>query len=190
MSDAESMAHDGAAEPDDPYAHAHARKRRRKKGWSMPGGEITELNLTPMMDMMTILLVYLLQSYATDPGKINVDDHLRPPESTSDDVLKPAVTVTVTDAEILVDNATVITLADLAASAGQQHYINPLVDALTTQAEDLKRLESMGGAAFEGSVLIVANKATPYSVLSSVLYSAGRAQFARFRLVVMKEAKK
>lgn len=185
------MSHDESpadeAQSDDPFARP--RRKKRRKGWVMPGGEITELNLTPMMDMMTILLVYLLSSYATDPSKINLDDHLRPPESTSDVVLKPAVTVTVTDTEILVDSAQVITLDELARSNNQQHYINPLVDALNSKKEDLQKLESMGGSPFDGSVLIVGNKAMPYNILSSVFYSVGRAGYSQYRLVVMKPAK-
>jgi biopolymer transport protein ExbD len=176
---------------DDPYAHATERKkRRRKKRYAMPGGEITELNLTPMMDMMTILLVYLLGSQASEAGKINVDDHLRPPESVSEEIVKPAVTVTVTDQEILVDSVQVKTMAELIGAGGPQVYINELVDALTVKAEDLKKLETLGGPPFDGSVLIVAHRSTPYNILSSVLYSAGRAQYGRFRLVVMKEPKK
>ena len=53
---------------------------------SRRGGDGDELNITSMMDMMTIILVFLLKSYQTDDISVTPSDDLMIPVSTS---LKP-----------------------------------------------------------------------------------------------------
>src|SRR5436309_1348594 len=46
--------------------------------------EINYLNITPMLDMMTIILVFLLKTLASSAGNIPQSDDLRLPRSASD----------------------------------------------------------------------------------------------------------
>ena len=46
-----------------------------------------------MMDVMTILLVYLIKVFADAPQNITLNDDLRPPASTAPDNIVPAVRV-------------------------------------------------------------------------------------------------
>jgi biopolymer transport protein ExbD len=157
--------------------------RKKKKGLHLPGQDVAELNLTAMMDMMTILLVFLLNSYGNEPDKFQISDTLRPPESSSQEPVKPSVVLTVSTTSILFENQEVVKLGEVVPD---QPLINPLLDVLSEQKDHLKKLESMGGQPFEGTILIVAHRATPYNVVSSVLYTAGRAEFGTYRLVVLK----
>lgn len=163
----------------------HHGKKKKKRGLHLPGQEVAELNLTAMMDMMTILLVFLLNSYGNEPDKFTVNDSLRPPESSSKEALKPATIVTVTDASILVDNVEVVKLGEVQIDASG-YYINPLVTVLTEKKDYFEKIAEMGGPPFEGTLLVVAHRATKYNILSAVLYSAGRAEFGQYRLVVLK----
>lgn len=166
-------------------ARYEGRKRRRKT--KMPGEDITALNLTAMMDMMTILLVFLVKSFATEPERITISDSLRPPKSSSAESMKPAVTIMITAEEILVEDRTVTRLTDLTASELDSALIPKLQDALTTKVDSLKDLEARGGRPFDGSLLVVAHKTTPYSILTTVLYTAGQAHFSDYRLMVQKK---
>ena len=59
---------------------------------------------------------------------------------------------------------------------------------LAEEVAKIKAMEtSFGGPPFEGKLLIVSNQHTPYSIISSVLTSAGLAQYSQFKLVVMKK---
>src|SRR6516162_8170523 len=64
---------------------------------------IKDLNITPMMDMMTIILVFLLKSFSSSTSTITFDQNLQVPKSVTQ--LKPrlAVTVTLTKKVILVE---------------------------------------------------------------------------------------
>jgi biopolymer transport protein ExbD len=177
--------------PFDPVAEAYGReekpRKRRRKVVKIPGTDVTSLNLVPMMDVMTILLVFLIMSFATEPQNINVNLGLRPPESTATDVMEPAARVVVTADAILVEDAEVVRLADLKIQEGGQVEIPAVRDALLDRAEHLRALERMGGAPFDGKLLLVAHQTTPYSLITSVLFTAGQARFGEYKLVVMQQ---
>ena len=179
----------GALDPDDAFAGYLSRSKKKRK-FHLPGDDVSGLNLTAMMDMMTILLVFLLKSYATEPDKFQVNDKMRPPTSTIEEHMDPAIQVVVTSEEILVDDDRIMSVADVnTTGTGQQLAITPVFDALSKKVDHLKKLESLGGPPFDGKLLIVAHEGTPYALISAVLYTAGQAQLSRFRLVVMDDGK-
>ncbi len=177
--------------PMDPYAEAMGwnveKRKRRRKPVKIPGTDVSSLNLVPMMDVMTILLVFLIMSFATEPQNINVNLAMRPPESTATDVMEPAARVIVTADAILVENDEVVRLADLKIEQGGQVEIPAVRDALLDRADHLRALERMGGAPFDGKLLLVAHQTTPYSLITSVLFTAGQARFGEYKLVVMQQ---
>ena len=167
-------------------APKHSRKRHRPV-FGIGGQEISGLNLTAMMDMMTILLVFLVKSYAVEPERININENLRPPVSSSLMEMKPAVTVTVTSELIMVEDKAVVSIADLGSKETESAFVPRLQDALLSRAELAKNIEARGGQKFDGAMLLVAHEDTPYSVLTTVLYTAGQAQFSQFRLLLLKK---
>src|SRR6201995_253351 len=64
---------------------------------------IKDLNITPMMDMMTIILVFLLKSFSSSTSTITFDQNLQVPKSFTELNPKLAVTVTVTKKVLLVE---------------------------------------------------------------------------------------
>jgi biopolymer transport protein ExbD len=179
----------GTQDPDEAFAGYLSRSKKKKK-FHLPGDDVSGLNLTAMMDMMTILLVFLLKSYATEPDKFQVNDKMRPPTSTIEEHMDPAIQVVVTSEEILVDDDRIMSVADVnTTGTGQQLAITPVFEALSKKVDHLKKLESLGGPPFDGKLLIIAHEGTPYALISAVLYTAGQAQLSRFRLVVMDDGK-
>lgn len=179
----------GPEEDEEELARLRKRRRRRSQTSRSFGDQIRELNLTAMMDMMTILLVFLLKSYAEQPENLTISDKLTPPFSTATTDVQAAVTITVTAEEILVDNEPVVNLKEqgLPADArGQSSVIPPLFEALQERAAHLKTLEERGGAPFDGRLLLVADRSAPYRLITAVLYTAGQAHFSQYRLVVQK----
>jgi len=179
----------GTQDPDEAFA-AYLTRSKKKRKFHLPGDDVTGLNLTAMMDMMTILLVFLLKSYATEPDKFQVNDKMRPPTSTVEERMDPAIQIVVTSEEILVDDERVVGVTDVnTTGTGQQLAITPVFEALSKKVDHLKKLESLGGPPFDGKLLIIAHEGTPYALISAVLYTAGQAQLSRFRLVVMDDGK-
>lgn len=156
-----------------------------------PPPEISFLNITAMMDMMSILLVYLLKQFSVASNQVTTPELLMP-YSTSTLQSKQAVSVAVTSRQILVENRLVVTLrngyVDPSDKQGgaNSYLVMPLLAAMD---QERTRLESIGAAnrtaQFEGLVTISADKNTPYRVLAEILYTVGQARFGRYRLVVL-----
>ena len=166
-----------------------APRRRRRSSWKER--EIRELNLTAMMDMMTIILVFLLSNYGVAPENVTVSDTLKPPESTVKDRLEGAVAVVITEQGLIVDSKLVTPMHPdgtlVGEEAGQPSNdvsIPSLAEALEKKVADANALAERGGSPFEGKLLIVADQTTPYSMLMRVLYTAGVAKFSQYKLVV------
>src|SRR5438270_1109513 len=64
---------------------------------------IKDLNITPMMDMMTIILVFLLKSFSSSTSTINFNQDLQVPKSMTQLKPKLAVSLTITKKVILVE---------------------------------------------------------------------------------------
>lgn len=168
---------------DDEYFFAKRRKH-------VDGG-ITGLNLTAMMDVMTILLVYLIKVYASSPENITLNDDLRPPASTAPDNVVPAVKVMISSNAIIVDDRTVLQVKDGAVvyEDKAQKY-KPLANALYKRRDDIKAIsQRTGGPGFDGILMIVADENTSYGLLTDVLAQAGIAQFTSYRLTVRHTSK-
>lgn len=169
------------------------RKRRKAKRLKQQhGGEIRELNITPMLDLMTIILVFLLMNFASSSENVNVAN-LSLPYSTAKLPVEQALTLIVSKDGILVDQKLVARF-DAAGNfdpkdmpEGPQGYlVQPLYDALQSRSEHYKRIEEFGGTQFQGRIAIIADKNLPYAVIFRVLYTAGRAEFGRFKMFVQK----
>jgi biopolymer transport protein ExbD len=156
------------------------RRKRREHG-----DDILGLNLTAMMDMFTIILVYLIKVYASAPENLTLNDDLRPPASTAPGTITPAVRVMIAKSGILVDDRVVMQFNNWQGVGGDaaSPYM-PLREALEKRVDTIRAIESKGGSPFDGMLMVVADGDTPYDVIGKVLDQAGRSQFTSYRLVV------
>jgi biopolymer transport protein ExbD len=152
------------------------------------------LNITPMMDMMTILLVFLLKQFSVQAAAASMAEGLQLPNSTIEAQRPLAVNITVTSSAILVEGDGVTTVRagavdpSVKRDGANGYYITPLVDILTKHGNRLKKIAAMGGSPFDGTAMVLVDKNTPYRLLTEVLYSAGQAEFKNYHLVVIKRA--
>ena len=187
------MSNHPRAEPTSQALHEATRQRRiTRRRQKEVHEDITYLNITPMLDMMTILLVFLLKSFSASAENVTVEN-LTLPSSVSKLNVKAALQLMVTENAILVDKKVVtrlgtngnVRLEDLPEGA-DGYLIEPLYDALEGLASYYKRIEEFGGSKFDGRIAIIADDKTPYRTLFKVLYTVGRAEFGLFRLFVQK----
>src|SRR5262249_34020196 len=93
------------------------KKRREREG----AGEIRELNIVAMMDMMTIILVFLLKSYSASSVSVTASEDVRPPISTTRSTPHDTVAVTITPKSILVGDRKVV---ELTANTIPRRYLD------------------------------------------------------------------
>jgi biopolymer transport protein ExbD len=153
---------------------------------------IKDLNITPMMDMMTIILVFLLKTFSSSSSTISFDQNLKIPASTTQLKTKEAISVTVTKKVILVEGDGIAPITggkvDPAVKRDGEngYYITPLVDILERHARKEKKVAELTGAPWEAQLMLIADQTTPYRLLTEVLYSCGQAGYGNYRLLVLK----
>ncbi|MSQ00526.1 MAG: hypothetical protein EXR71_01375 [Myxococcales bacterium] len=159
------------------------RRRHRKHGEAIEG-----LNLTAMMDIMTIILVFLIKQYESSPQNITLSDDLTPPKTTSEAEMVPAVALTIAKTSILVDNKLVVKV--VAGTALTSEDWAKVRKALGVRRDQIRAIGAAGGAKFDGNIMLIADDDTPYEIISDALLGAGAEQYTTYRLVLQAGGRK
>jgi biopolymer transport protein ExbD len=153
---------------------------------------IKELNITPMMDMMTIILVFLLKTFTSATTFVAQDQNMALAPSMTRMQDKQAVPLTISKRVVLVDGDFVAPINNgkidpaLKRDGENGYYITPLVEYLRKLANKERKVAELTKGKFEGELQVIADRNTPYRLLGEVLYSCGQAGYANFRLLVLK----
>lgn len=163
------------------------KREARRKAVDMP------LTITSLMDALTIILIFLLKSYGSDPININQKEgEMLLPKSLSTSNMSDAVDLQVTASTILVRNTAVVNVKNGRVDANSKRdgpdgfFIDPLFKKLKEEAKKLKAAEKQGGRKFNGDAIIACHKGTPYRLLAEVLYTANQAEFKTYTFAIVK----
>jgi biopolymer transport protein ExbD len=161
--------------------------------------EVNFLNITAMLDIMTIILVFLLKTLGESTSSVPQSDDLRIPTSfISTQPSQEGVVVTVSKSQILVGDEKIMSLPSrqsLAQSGvGAQYkrsgpndlYIVPLGNALQSARKTDKLVrQAKGLEASTSEAIIIADNTTPYRLFIEVLFTLGQNEFGKYHLMVM-----
>jgi len=178
-----------------------ARAVIRKAVRRVPEGEtsIAALNLTAMMDMITILLIFLIETMAIATSPLSVSVAL-PPSSTHIPEPEQTKVVTIAKEAILVEGLPILRLHDGDVDASERRdgqlgtEITKLKDVLAAHHEGLYKLSAPGEEPSH-ELTIIADREIPYRLLYSVMFTAGQASakshpsgpgFTKYRLIVLR----
>ncbi len=167
----------------------------RKKLRRIPEHEDQGLNIYPLMDVMTILLVFMIMQFAQDAAAVVETADLQIPYSTSKVELQASLPVQITRTEIVVDGRQALALRNGLVDpthkqgGGNGFLITPLHNVLTQHRDRLKLIaQHSPSRPFTGAVQIIADKRTPFRTLSEVIYTLGQAEFSNLHFVVLQSS--
>jgi biopolymer transport protein ExbD len=177
------------------FTHHEARSIIRKAVQRVPEGEdIHHLNIMPMMDMMTILLVAFIFQAAVSSTVMSAGS-VSLPRSVSDEPLpEGAFTLIITKTGIVVDGKPVVAVKDGDVDSSELEggslgtKIPKLTGFLAALRSESERQNPPGALPIVPELLIIADRTTPYRLLIKVLFSAKQkeAGYRRFRMIVQK----
>jgi biopolymer transport protein TolR len=150
-------------------------RRHGRHGGGMGGHG--PLALIPMIDMMTILVVYLLV-HTADMEILPNSKNITIPQSTSDQKPRETTVVMVTRDMLYVNGQPVISVADLGAAPDP--VVEPLRAALSQQVAGM-----LPGSEAKREVTVMAEKSLPYSVLRKIVASSSDAEYTKVSLAVV-----
>jgi biopolymer transport protein ExbD len=163
-------------------------RRRRRGNHEEEGEEQGELNLTAMIDMMTILLVFLLKSYSVSTTNISATD-LKLPRSTTPESIVESTKVTLTKKSVLVNEKPVVPLTqsdigpvfapELSGDPKRPCDVSALHTKLEEAAEKQKKILEKRGDKLNSKLLLIADQNTPFETIAKVLYTAGQVEITR-----------
>jgi len=169
------------------FRKAMARKKRRDREAE---GEIKELNITAMIDLMTIILVFLIKSFSASSITVTASEDVRPPSSSARATPKDTIAITVTQKGVMVGDKRKVDFQNSTPRAEdlQGKLLLPLDAALKKEVEKLKKIAERNPAApFSGEVSIIGDKRISYDLLSTVLYTAGQNELDKFRFIILQK---
>ena len=158
---------------------------RRKK--SVP----IDLDITSLLDILVIMLVFLLKSYNSTGLILNVPKDITLPSSNSQDINTAGVVVQVSPTTIWVDNQVIL---DKEETQGKVYdyggrRIIPLFNELVNKKNLVKRVQKTSTEAkdFSGVVNLIVDKTIKYSEIKKILFTAAEAGYKSYKFVVLGE---
>jgi biopolymer transport protein ExbD len=154
-----------------------ARKKKKRKG--------VPLTMTSIMDMMTIILCYLVKTFAAEGQLLTNADNLILPLSTSKlSPVKVGIGIAITSDWMLVDNVPVIRTPEVRSQ--EKMEIAPVIEKLDIAMKQEERMVKIGASArVSGEVVIQVDKNISYDVVYKSIYSCGQVGYNHVKFAVM-----
>lgn len=171
------------------------KKARRKKSHQE---EAAGLAITSLMDALTIILCFLLSTYANEPISIQQNEKMRVAFSLTKNEIQGAAKVEIqSDAiycnqqrsALLREENGVRTVDEKAKAGGKASYlIEDLKAQLEAYKQQLTEIEKRGGRKYatKNWLLVVADIRTPVRIVKEVLYTAKEAGYERYMFAVIR----
>jgi biopolymer transport protein ExbD len=149
-----------------------------------------DLNLTSMMDMFTIILVFLIFSFSSQDQNLKLDPDISLPESTAAIEFKWAINVNLTPTELRVEG-NAIAKVKKGKFAGvkidkEKKRVMPLYNLLK-KFKEIESQEKVNPTGDETVISFQADKNLPFEVLDLVMKTSAQAGYPNFRFVVLKK---
>jgi len=142
--------------------------------------------LNSMMDMMTIILLFLLKSFSTSGALIQPSPLVDLPRAQRDLEPKKAVSILVSQSGVFEDMAG----KDPRIIAGPDEFLNTeniVLPGLEVYLTDYKAFQERVGMQFKGEITIQCDKEIPYEWVLKVINTCGQTDFGTIDFVVKKE---
>ncbi|MEQ1564534.1 MAG: biopolymer transporter ExbD [Myxococcota bacterium] len=150
-----------------------------------------ELNLTAMVDMFTVIVIFLLQSFSGE-GEVSVHKNLTLPDSEKAKPLSErGPIVVVMRGEVLLDGEVVASLEDdQAAEPGIPALTEKLVAVKSANdkiEEELRRRDPTRPVKpFDGNLIVQADEETDFKLVRRAIFSANEAGWVHLQFAVQK----
>jgi biopolymer transport protein ExbD len=163
---------------------ALGRRKKKPKKFVPP-----KLMLTSMMDMFTIILIFLLFSFSENPETLRLDKNMELPHSSAEMGYQKTIQIVLSKNELRLNN-------EVMAEVRDQNIVGLSPDDLASstlyQRLKAKRSEHTAGAP-DGApgqaphILFLCDKFHSFKTINNVIKAAGMAGYPNFQFAVLEE---
>lgn len=166
----------------------HPKKKKKHGGHDEHG---VHVSINSLLDVLSVILVFLMKSYSANSVQIKPSPSLQVPFSHSALQVDESTAVTVTLKDVMIDDVPVMSFENGMVPenerSGGGFLIDPLFQKLQESVDQQKKIAQFNKKAeFKGIVTIIADRNVPFSLLTQVMYTAGQAQFSKFKFAAIK----
>jgi biopolymer transport protein ExbD len=142
------------------------------------GGGVFRPQITSLVDVMTILLVFLIKNFSVDSDVVSPPPNVELPLSTSRKPAQTRCAVTITKSEIIAGDRTVASTA--AVEKSDSTVIEPLRAMMAAMMPNCM-IDSSGAA------VILCDRDVNFAVVKKVMSTCGKAGVVNYSILVLKE---
>ena len=160
--------------------------RRRGRRRSHIRDRHTPLRMTSMMDILTVLLLFLLKSFVVEGEVITPVAGVELPESTSETTPQSAVVIAIFDDAIMIDSELIASVAN--ENSEGDLLIDALADRLDAALEKSLQIAERRGEdpdLFEGQIAIQGDREIEFEILQRVMYTCNASGYENISLAVV-----
>lgn len=166
---------------------AFAASKRKRIELSRKASE--PLKLTSLMDLMTVIVVFLLQSFSATEFAVRPSEDLHLPDSVNTKAPIESVQLIISRRAVVVEGKAVARVDDQYELEGvepSELYAPNIYLALKRQADIEKARAKRFGKEFNGNITIQAHEEIPFKLLVKALVTAGKAEFGNIKFMAFK----
>jgi biopolymer transport protein ExbD len=146
-----------------------------------------ELNITSMVDMLMILVVFLLQTFSASGELLVTSKNIVLPEASNFKDLERAPIIGVSTDSVTLDGRPVADATELNKENTVDWKITDLHDTLVTLKNNFKLLHPTEN--FNGTVIVQADKSVDFKVVKKVMYTCAVAGYNNVNFAVNQKSK-
>jgi biopolymer transport protein ExbD len=167
-----------------------ANKRSIRNRVARKKKELIDVDITSLLDILVILLVFLLRSYSSGIT-MTVPEGITLPTSQTQNVNNLGVNIQVSATKIWVDDKQILDTSELPDRLYDQNgrRIIPLYNELVQKKNAVEVLAKSAKDAkpFSGIVNLIVDKSIKYNYIKKLLYTSATAGYKQYKFVVMGE---
>jgi biopolymer transport protein ExbD len=157
------------------------KRARRMELHQLRRGREVELNLIPLIDIMSVMVAFLLV-YSADVEVIQNSKGVQIPQSIAEEKPKQSVVVMITKDQLFVQGELVASIEEIRAAR------TPQVEALSAvlarpMLEEVAVTEGLASR----EITVIADKSLPYEVVKRVMATCTREGYGRISLAVLEK---
>jgi biopolymer transport protein ExbD len=162
---------------------ALGKSRKRSRSFRPPA-----LMLTSMMDMFTIILIFLLCSFSETPETLKLDQSLQLPKSSSESAYTKAIKVILSKKELRLNDEVLATITG-GIIKGLSDVENPKTSSFFKRLQIAYQSEIEKGTDREQAthLLLLCDKSHSFKTINTVIKTASMAGYPNFQFAVLQE---
>ncbi len=169
------------------------RARGRQKVLGAKRNVVAVLQLTAMVDMFTVLVVFLLQNYASTNQILPISDQIALPQATAVKELKPSFVVVLSKEALSFNKKELSSYAEVRRSkdwliVSLLEPVREAIEKLNQESKSVSKKDSSGGdvAPFQYKMTLQADKDIDFLSIKKVLYTLTSAGVQEVNFAVIK----